>query len=260
MRRILALGGLLLAGWSPLTAEHPEVAEGNRRLEAGDAEGALRSYERAEKQLGPRPEIDYDRGGALHRLGRFAEAREAYEKALETPRGAYNLGNTLARLDDTDGAIRAFRRALALDPDDEDARYNLEVMLRRRSEARRGPPPEEQSPPPTADGGTPDGGTEDGGRDGGAAPGDAERDGGPAARRDLAGEDGGHRDGGETEEARAERKERQGASGRGASRPSELSRHEAERLLDSMREREKNMPMRPVEERRGRRPDVAKDW
>ncbi len=302
MRRTLLLGAILLAGWSPLMAEHPEVAEGNRRLEAGDAEGALRSYERAEKQAGPRPEIDYDRGGAFYRLGRFGEAREAYQKALEAPglasqgaqersgsasiglaaRDAYNLGNALAHLGDANGAIRAYRRALAFDPADEDARYNLEVMLRRRSEGKTGPPPDARHTPQAPDGGPRDAGPgEDGGRDGGGPDDEADtgRDAGSAAgpdggrdpradpgdtagrtsRRSRA--DGGRGDGGERDEATGELAEMQDSDPSGGRRPAvELSRQEAVRLLDAMREREKNMPMRPVERRRGRERDVAKDW
>jgi hypothetical protein len=304
MKRTLFLCAILLAGWSPFLAEHPEVAEGNRRLETGDPEGALRSYERAEKQLGPRPEIDYDRGGALYRLGRFGEARETYRKALETPglapqgrrggstsstglaaRDTYNLGNALARLDDVEGAIRAYRRALAIDPNNEDARYNLEVMLRRRSEGKRGPPPDEQGSQQAADGGasdtSSDPGSWDGGRDGGsredeqdggrdagadagrdagAGPGDGGRDAGAPAERKRTEEAGGAGDGAEPQGARTGRDEMQGGGAQDARPPAQLSRQEAERLLDAMREREKNMPMRPVGERRGKEPDVAKDW
>jgi tetratricopeptide (TPR) repeat protein len=277
MRRLFLLGGLLLAAWSPLLADHPAVEEGNDRLRAGDAEGALRSYRRAEEELGPRPEIDYDRGAALYRMGRYGEARDSFQKALDAPglgsRDAYNLGNTLARMGDPEGALRAFQRALSLDPSNEDARYNLEVMRRRLREGRRDPPPEEQVAPQaenrTPDGGTRDGGenpeptdggqvsAQDGGRDGGSQ-GDR-ADGGAAAAREEQ-QAGGSPDGGRPPEPRAGRPERPEGGTGAARRPADLSQQEAERLLDAMRERERNMPMRPAGDRRRKEPDVEKDW
>jgi tetratricopeptide (TPR) repeat protein len=42
----------------------------------------------------------------------------------------YNLGFALAQRDNYDGAIAEYRKAIALEPDDADARYNLDRLLR----------------------------------------------------------------------------------------------------------------------------------
>ena len=46
-------------------------------------------------------------------------------------RDLYNMGNALAEMGDTKGAIDAYRKALVLEPRDEAARHNLEVLLRK---------------------------------------------------------------------------------------------------------------------------------
>ncbi|MEY4375371.1 MAG: hypothetical protein RL760_1538, partial [Candidatus Eisenbacteria bacterium] len=50
---------------------------------------------------------------------------------------AYNLGTLLGRRGETDRAIEALRAALVRNPDDADARWNLELMLRRQEEERK---------------------------------------------------------------------------------------------------------------------------
>src|SRR5262249_57822098 len=89
------------------------------------------------------------------RLNRYDEAREAYRRASEAAgpslkeRDLYNMGNALAQLGDTQGAIGAYRKALVLEPRDEEARHNLEVLLRKI------PPPKSQSGDGGNDGGRP---------------------------------------------------------------------------------------------------------
>ncbi len=285
----------ILAGFSPFQAEHPVVQQGNRALDAGDPETALQHYGRAETELGGRAEIDYDRGNALYRLQRFEEARDAYRKALAGPEGlrprdAYNLGNTLAHLGATDEAIDAFRKALAADPGNENARYNLEVMLRRKQAGQNGAPQDEKKPSPDRpDGGTRDAGAaeeKDAGRSGaedGGAGETGNRDGGRNDRSDAgraqerdAGAD--SRDGG----ARADERDagtpagsarnrdagaaaQAGSSRDGGSGPEqaahEISRQDAEKLLDALRAREQRMPMAPARSSKARSSsDAEKDW
>jgi Ca-activated chloride channel family protein len=136
---------LLLAatGFSPFHAEERNVREGNERVAAGDAAGALPHYDAAEQAVGARAEIDYDRGVALFRAGKTAEAGDAFRQALKRGAGALssrasqNLGNALAAAGDREGAMKAFVEALRADPKNEDARFDLEVLLRKEEEEKR---------------------------------------------------------------------------------------------------------------------------
>jgi tetratricopeptide (TPR) repeat protein len=73
--------------------------------------------------------VYYGRGNAAYRDGRFAEAAEAYQKAIRagTRHGAvyYNLGNAEFRLGHIGAAVLNYERALRLDAGNDDARKNL---------------------------------------------------------------------------------------------------------------------------------------
>lgn len=63
----------------------------------------------------------------------------------------YNLGTVLGGRNEFEPALRELRRALERDPDDADARWNYEVLLRRQQEAEREPDaqqPQQSEPPP----------------------------------------------------------------------------------------------------------------
>lgn len=61
---------------------------------------------------------------AQYRAGKFAEAAATLE-GIENPEALYNRGNALAQSGDVAGAMASYEQALSLDPDHEDARYNL---------------------------------------------------------------------------------------------------------------------------------------
>jgi Ca-activated chloride channel family protein len=274
---VTALAAALLLALSPLTAEEPNVREGNEKLLAGDAAEALRRYDAAERALGPRAELDYDRGNALYRLGRPAEARDAWRRSLErgagslSSRALQNVGNALEATGDRDGAIAAFTEALRKDPGNEDARFDLEVLLRRKAEGRdprrdpgergaRKDDPRDQ--PPRDAGAKPAPGEASRGK----PPASAERDAGAEARpapqraQDPTGSS--PRDGrapaagADPKPAPEQLGEQQGAGARTAPLP----RQDAEKLLDALRARERNMPLSGTERGSGRRADAAKDW
>ena len=136
----------------------------------------------------------------------------------------------LAAAGDRDGAARALADALSRDPSNEDARWNLEVLLRQRS-AGQAPPRDraEALPSPRGTGETPE-----------RAAQAAEARPRPAVARDPA------------DLANA-------PAGSGALREP-LSRHDAEALLDALRARERTAPFFPRGGRGDRRPDAAKDW
>jgi Ca-activated chloride channel homolog len=271
---------LLLSAWSPFLREHPAVKEGNERLLSGDEAAALERYDAAEQEVGPKPELEYDRGSALFSSGRHAEAAERWRGAVErgadprlASRALQNTANALDARGDRAGAIAASAEALARDPSNEDARYNLEVLLRRQQEdedRREGGPKKDESG--GAGGGAQSSGAPSRGDEGSkpdrgdpagddpqaktakpeprpdGEPREAERR--PEGERDPAGEpraSGTDPDAGSPREGEAQ--------GRDA-----LERHEAEALLDALRARERNMPMASPRERRTRRTDAERDW
>jgi len=71
----------------------------------------------------------YNQGNALYQQGRFAEAREAYGKALEAGAGNadlyFNLGNAELKSGELGRAVGDYLRAQRLEPRDPDLRFNL---------------------------------------------------------------------------------------------------------------------------------------
>ena len=123
--------------------------EGAEHFEAGRLEEALRAFSRAEGAFPEAPENDLNIAGVHYRLGEaeggpvsgeegpLAEALRGYQAALgggadgEVRRDAfYNLANTLFRAGAFREAAAAYGEAIALDPEDREARQNLERALR----------------------------------------------------------------------------------------------------------------------------------
>ncbi|MEO5347282.1 MAG: VWA domain-containing protein [Magnetococcus sp. YQC-9] len=67
------------------------------------------------------------RGAALYRAGRFEEASELFMR-VESADGSYNRGNALARLERYAEALQAYDEALKRDPNHTDARYNRDLV------------------------------------------------------------------------------------------------------------------------------------
>src|SRR5204863_14962 len=74
-------------------------------------------------------------GLLLHRMGRYDEARAAYDTAVardpSCAEAAYNLGSLAEDQGDVEGGIAHYRRALEVSPDYADAHFNLAAALAR---------------------------------------------------------------------------------------------------------------------------------
>jgi Ca-activated chloride channel family protein len=139
----MLLGSCSPAAWDARQAE--------RRYDTGDWAGAYREFVKA---LGssPDPAFAFGAGNALYRQKHYPEAvvrwRGTLGEARFRQRSSYNLGNAAVRLaeDATDAvkdslldeAVSAYEDALRLDPHDQDAKWNLEIALRRRGERAGG--------------------------------------------------------------------------------------------------------------------------
>ena len=299
-RGALLPGGLLAWGLlcapearalGPLERNPPKVSEGLKAYDEGRYDDALQDFEAAQKQFPDSAALEYDKGNALYRLHRADEARAAYQRAAEMKPGElsehdlYNLGNALAELGRTQEAISVYRRALLLEPQDEAARHNLEVLLRRLPPPKSGadggtPDGGQDAGPPDAgrpDGGQGDAGTGDGGAGDGGTGGDGgTRDGG-AGGGGRGGADAGQNQGrqgaepGESgdEQGDAGEAARDAENGRESTEPlrdgglgeaGQLDRRETERLLDAMRQSEKNLQLWRFQQKKPPRKPNEKDW
>jgi Ca-activated chloride channel family protein len=106
-----------------------------RGLQALEAEQAERAAELFES-----PEW---RGTAQYRAGQF-EASAASLAAVDSALAHYNRGNALAKAGQVPAAIAAYDRALELDPNHEDARYNRDLLEQYLED---NPPPEQEQNP-----------------------------------------------------------------------------------------------------------------
>lgn len=137
---VLALLAPLLTAFEPLRSRNKEIELGNGAMHAGKAEEALKHYDAAVAKLPGDPGAHFDRGTALYALSRFDEAGQEFLRATEAKDGVlkasafYNLGNAFFKKDKFKEAVEAYKRALALDPRDQRAKWNLEIALRKQKD------------------------------------------------------------------------------------------------------------------------------
>ncbi len=89
------------------------------------------------------------RGAALYAAGDF-DAAAAQFAQVNSAKGHYNRGNALARGGHLEAALAAYEATLKLDPNDADARANLELIKALLKKRRKPPrPPQPPKPPPS---------------------------------------------------------------------------------------------------------------
>ena len=142
--------------------------EANDVFEQGEYGQALEEYERVSQELPERPEPDYNSANARYRLEDYEQAEEELETALieaydvedETLAAStlFNLGNSLFQMgeeraavdqygeaiDQYREAIEAYKQVLRDNPDDVDAKHNLELALSRIEEQEQQQQEQEQ--------------------------------------------------------------------------------------------------------------------
>ena len=147
MRRLVWLVLFLIsspAGAITLTDKfHSYISKGNSYFEEGSHQKALEMYQKARSVDSTRATAYFNEGDALYRLGRFKDCVKAFSRsarALPETTSAwsyYNLGNSMFRLGDLRGACEAYKKALFIDPNDQDAKYNLELVMKMLEEKQQ---------------------------------------------------------------------------------------------------------------------------
>ena len=121
-------------------AGRAETREGNRLYEEGRFAEAHEKYLEALLADPDSPIIRFNDGNALYRGEDYESALESFRAAVEggDPELAaaawYNLGNTLYRQGALPESLEAFKQALRANPVDADAKHNLERVLQQMQE------------------------------------------------------------------------------------------------------------------------------
>jgi Ca-activated chloride channel family protein len=147
-RPVATLGSTPLLLLLTLIACSGDAGEGDRLYQAGNYHEAYDAYRHALARDST-PQLVYQTGNTLYRLRRYDDAADRFRQATRGPeqlrqRSFYNLGNALVRAaeetpesnDRLHRAVAAYEEALRLDPDDADAKWNLELALRRLGDDR----------------------------------------------------------------------------------------------------------------------------
>jgi Ca-activated chloride channel family protein len=117
-----------------------KVKQGNRRYDQKMYEQALQLYSEALQQQPDRRELNYNLANTLYRMDKHGEAATEMKKAAGTEnsdlrrKAAYNLGNALFKAGQFQQAADQYTQVLQMDPGDLDAKYNLELALRKIEE------------------------------------------------------------------------------------------------------------------------------
>ena len=134
---------------------------GHEPYSSAEYETALDRYETA-RDRAPKSGVPlYNAGNALYRMEEYDESLEDYDEALRRARGDlrsrgfFNRGNAAFQAQQYVQAVEAYKEVLRMNPDDLDAKHNLELTLRQlppesQDEEQASPqaqPPQSQSPP-----------------------------------------------------------------------------------------------------------------
>lgn len=113
------------------------IEKGNAFYEQGEFRNAAVTFKHA-AQLNPNSfDAWYNFASALYKSEKYILASDAFERALLLTTDSvlqqktlYNLGNAFLKNEDFDDAIKAYKKALRLNPNDNDARYNISYAMR----------------------------------------------------------------------------------------------------------------------------------
>ncbi len=285
MNPALALGaGLVLLTGSIALAQDEDarsmVSRANRLFAEGEFVAALEAYREAEVTLPESPELAYNQGVAHYKLGDYSQARDAFNRALLTrdlgleAKIKFNLGDVAyasalekqadlqEAIDLLKTAVGHYRDALELDPEDQDAKANIQMAqllfkdlldkLKQQQEQQQQDQDQQQqdNQDQQQENQQQDQQSEEGQQQGdpqGTPDGDQQQNDEQQQDQPQPG----------SEEQQEHEQQDQGGRPRAAE---ELTPEQAEQLLQSVRDKERQRREELAQRRRARRVPVLKDW
>jgi len=148
---IMVLLALTVSAWG---TPRSQVTKGNRAAGQGKTDEAVLHYKQALEQKADTSVVLYDLGNVMNQSGQHESAEKSYLGSLhpktplpEQAATFYNLGNTYFAEQKYDEAATAYIESLKRNPEDDDAKYNLEVarrMLQQQKQQQQQPDQQQQ--------------------------------------------------------------------------------------------------------------------
>ena len=131
---IICILGLTLHSFSQ--TQNALIRKGNKLYKEGDFDKSITEYEQAVK-IDPKNALaNFNFANALFRKEKWEDAEKNFENVIANApdravreKGFYNKGVALTKQKKLEESIDAYKNALRLDPNDEDARVNLQKAL-----------------------------------------------------------------------------------------------------------------------------------
>jgi Ca-activated chloride channel family protein len=127
--------------WTDIFRSVPERAE--QAYNKKDYAKALELYQEAQTRNPDSDTLSYNLGNTFYQLGKYEEAAKQYGRILEkespavAPPSLYNMGNTLFQMgrqtqnqEFLQKSLKAYKQSIKVRPEDEDAKYNYELVKR----------------------------------------------------------------------------------------------------------------------------------
>lgn len=261
MNKLYVLAALLWCWLGPAGADNIEdeardkSAQAKKQYEVGHYAEALELYRQAQVEAPETPALNFNVGSALFKTGDLPGAAKEFDQALQgadaelKARSFYNLGNTYYQQQQYPQAVEAYKQALDLDWQDQDAKANLELALTKQQEQEQ---QEQQQSQDQKKQGQQQNQQEQGQQ--GQQQQDQQQQ--QKQQDQQQGQQQDQQQNQQDQQKRQAQEQKQGSDQRAGQR-NRMDREEAEQLLDALRDREKQAHQR---RQRGTQAYRGKDW
>ncbi len=125
----------LLLGPAHGESLYSKMKKGSDHYEKGSYDEALKTFVDAQIESPEDSQVKYNVASTHYQMKNYEEAVKGYQDVAATARDVrleeqslYNIGNCLYRQGKLEEAVEYYKQALDLNPDDQDAKYNLEFV------------------------------------------------------------------------------------------------------------------------------------